>query len=624
MKIFEERVFPREYSVMVYTEGNNYYAKNQDGGIICSNSPTACLQEAVNYLAQLGGGRILVKRGIYYPSTSVDIPDGINLLIEGEGSSTVFRYTNQFPLFRHSPNTPTWTSEVVLRNFKIDRSGSGSNYIDVVRIDYAKFVMYDGIEIIDDLRPSDGDAGLVGYNNIVAIAKNNRVLNKSYGIWLFGHLSIVKNNYTENTAMVGIGSAGLLANYPLPRGYSPGGITIIENNVCIDCGKTDEAIAIDYQDFNPMTNGLGIVRNNRIININSTAKHAIALVSVAKAVVENNEIIGNISFRTIVFSRPGTVVIRNNFIDVNLLKEYNDFGLLFRAHGNVIFENNKITVNMGRDVPESFENIFYVYDGRVKMRNNVIDFNLAQNASISNQLIYIDRELIMESNDITFNLNNGTYKLFYVYGSAVMSKNKIKVNVQNGYVDVTSAIDFYYETPYSLITQNVIKGQLKYALALNPSLNNDMKKVIIRDNIFESPVPSKALLFILGTYSPTVYLSYYGNVTTDQMENAADLYFVSSVSPVFIIDWDTPLVTNWGTAIYRYKRRNSGNATIGAGSTRITVSHNLVTTPSKILITPLGSPPGKLWVENITATSFDIVTDTAPTADLNVAWYAET
>jgi len=69
--------------------------------------------------------------------------------------------------------------------------------------------------------------------------------------------------------------------------------------------------------------------------------------------------------------------------------------------------------------------------------------------------------------------------------------------------------------------------------------------------------------------------------------------------------------------------RNSGQATILANSTRVTVQHGLFATPSKVLITPLGSPPSKLWVENITNTSFDIVTDTAPTADLQVAWYAE-
>jgi hypothetical protein len=75
--------------------------------------------------------------------------------------------------------------------------------------------------------------------------------------------------------------------------------------------------------------------------------------------------------------------------------------------------------------------------------------------------------------------------------------------------------------------------------------------------------------------------------------------------------------------VYGYRTQNSGVATISAGSTRVTVSHGLATTPSKVLITPLAQPPGKLWVENITSTSFNIVTDTAPSSDLNVAWYAE-
>jgi hypothetical protein len=67
----------------------------------------------------------------------------------------------------------------------------------------------------------------------------------------------------------------------------------------------------------------------------------------------------------------------------------------------------------------------------------------------------------------------------------------------------------------------------------------------------------------------------------------------------------------------------SGTATIAAGSTRVTVNHGLIVAPSKVLITPLNQPPGRLWVENITSTSFDIATDTASTANLTVAWYAE-
>lgn len=72
-----------------------------------------------------------------------------------------------------------------------------------------------------------------------------------------------------------------------------------------------------------------------------------------------------------------------------------------------------------------------------------------------------------------------------------------------------------------------------------------------------------------------------------------------------------------------YRSEKGGTATIPAGQTRITVTHGLLGAPSKVLITPLGKPDGKLWVENITPTSFDIVTDTAPSSDLLVSWYAE-
>jgi hypothetical protein len=69
--------------------------------------------------------------------------------------------------------------------------------------------------------------------------------------------------------------------------------------------------------------------------------------------------------------------------------------------------------------------------------------------------------------------------------------------------------------------------------------------------------------------------------------------------------------------------QRKATATIPASQTRITVLHRLPRTPGKIFITPLAQPLGRLWVENRTSTSFDIVTDVSPTADLPVAWYAE-
>ena len=79
-----------------------------------------------------------------------------------------------------------------------------------------------------------------------------------------------------------------------------------------------------------------------------------------------------------------------------------------------------------------------------------------------------------------------------------------------------------------------------------------------------------------------------------------------------------------GTVIRRnagYPTEASGVATIAAGSTRVTVPHGLVSAPAKVVITPYANI--RVWVENIGSTSFDIVADTAPATDVNVAWYAE-
>jgi len=629
-KILTEPSIPRSYSVIVYKDKNNTYAKNENGDIICQNSPTSCIQEAVNYLQSYGGGRILVKRGIYYPTQPIIIPDGAKIIIEGEGSLTVFRYTQQFILFRHMPENPTWTSEIVLRNFKIDRSGSGDKNTDVVEIDYAKFVMYDGIELIDDWRPMHGDAGLTGYNNIVAIAKNNKVYNKSYGIWLFGHLSVMRENHVENTAMVGIAGAGLLQVMELPPGYAPGGITVIENNACVDCGKTDEAIAIDYGDPNPAVDGLGIIRNNRIINTNSVAEHAIAVVKTKKAIVENNEIAGNITRRTIAYSIPGNIIIRNNFINVNIIKTYDDPGLLFSGHGNIVFENNRITVDIGRDAPQTVENIFYVYDGRILMKNNRITFNIYQNTSVRNQLVYIDREAIIEDNDIVLNYGSSSYKAFHIYGSIIMSKNKIRVNAAEGsYLSFPVGVDLYYENPHAIITNNVISGSIEYVLAIGPTVNSDEKRIIIKDNIFGSSLAnSKALLFVMHQYSPTVHFVYKGNMAVPPMANAATLYFGSSAVPTFIVDWDVPLIDNWGTAVYKLARRNSGKAVFsGDGVTRqFRIPHNLVSTPSKVLVTPASeNAVGQFYVTADDEYIYVNYTTPPPTGTNNIIlnWYAE-
>jgi len=93
---------------------------------------------------------------------------------------------------------------------------------------------------------------------------------------------------------------------------------------------------------------------------------------------------------------------------------------------------------------------------------------------------------------------------------------------------------------------------------------------------------------------------------------------------LLIVDKPSPLKTfsELGGGLILFTE-NSGTAVIPAGETRTRVEHRLTSAPNRILITPLTPPPGKLWIENITETTFDIATDTAPREELRIAWRAE-
>lgn len=69
---------------------------------------------------------------------------------------------------------------------------------------------------------------------------------------------------------------------------------------------------------------------------------------------------------------------------------------------------------------------------------------------------------------------------------------------------------------------------------------------------------------------------------------------------------------------------------VGSGdgtTTRFTVTHNLGIAPSLVTVTPTSlAGKGPMWVENRTATTFDIVWDVAPPANTNnigMDWYAK-
>jgi len=593
-KEFVERVFPREYSVMVYTENNNYYAKNQDGVTICSNSPTACLQEAVNYLAQFGGGRIFVKRGTYYPSNMIGIPYGINIIIEGEGPNTVFRYTNSFRLFTDTGN-PTWNDAVVFRNFTIDRTGSGENRAEIINISFRGYLEFDGITVYDDYRTGGGDVALGGYNNVVAIARRNRIFNKSYGIWLFGFYTHIYDNYVENTSDAGIAGTGVIYTngfaswIKIPPGLWVGGHTVIENNVCVDCGQTDEAISVDYGADGQVGDGIGIIRNNLITSKNGVMNHPITVIKVKHAIVEGNIVKGQFKGDLIGVYRfsdpPGSakyIDILNNVFDVTNRKDLNNSAssrsLWVDAPHGVNLIGNKFYISYPYK-PQG-DDVIVLIGSRVVAKNNKIVLNPSTPGAVAR---HMSMGIIGNVSDPDTSANIAIASGNYIYDP----------NQDIWEASIEAGISSNYSKAYVVFENNLLDVKPYWPVLGIAALSNLTARLILRGNL------SNANVFRYRVNSGVTLTVY--QVDEDKWRK------------VYKGDLPTVYAVN----------RNSGQATISANSTRVTVQHGLNNAPSKVLITPLASPPGKLWIENITATSFDIVTDTAPTADLQVAWYAE-
>jgi hypothetical protein len=161
------------------------------------------------------------------------------------------------------------------------------------------------------------------------------------------------------------------------------------------------------------------------------------------------------------------------------------------------------------------------------------------------------------------------------------------------------------------------------------------KKVFVRDLIIRG-VSSSWALRILGSFNVLVdgaFINLDGGdvpnlIRVEDSSNVMlrNIYGIYTQNPIYIsnsqVFMENVRLVNKNTNV-EYRSENSGIAIIPAGQTRVTVSHYLLGTPSKVLVTPLASPPGKIWVENITSTSFDIVTDTALSRDLQVLWYAD-
>jgi len=570
-------------SYIIFTDGNKIYAKNGDTGNIeyIDTDISNLLQNVINTLySNYGGGKIFIKRGTYYPTKTVNIPDGINLIIEGEGNNTVFRYTSQFDLFVHNPSNPTWSSTILFKDLKIDRSGSGSNISNCFYINYTKIVVFENIEIIDDYRTvTDNDDGIRGNNNIIAIAVRNRIYNKSFGIWLFGFISIFRENYVENTCYVGIAGAGLLPQHLIPAGFTSGGITIIENNVCVDCGRQDEAVAVDYVSSNPVINGLGIIRNNLVLTKNYTMNSAIVSIRTSHIIIKNNKIQGSIS-------------------------------------GNVIALPYDQTIN------------YYV------VKSNTV--NVTMTSTETRPIIGLSNYIDIEGNDFIINSSSTSNinTLSEIQGDFVrFSNNRIIINAPQAtqiphafVVDALGNMNFYAVVNNNYIVSPIDPGSPGFVLfASNKTVNHFIR---LENNYLLSQKGSIPFVAIRGYNVNATFNAVIKNNVAGALNNSINIYSeISGYTTTVNLDTDASVTLGSGGIVY-YAKENSGKTTFnGDGTTtQFKIVHNLISTPSKVLVTPASSDATGSFYVTADATYIYVNYLTAPPSGTNnvvLNWYAK-
>jgi len=622
------------YDVVVYTEDGHYFAEDADGHVFCQDSPTACLQEAVNYVAQFGGGRIFIRRGTYtisgpgsYLPTGepviVTIPDGVKLIIEGEGSSTVINHPLGYHLFVHDvpPNivSGTWTSELVFRNFKIDRS-QATTYRWMISVNYARKYIVDGIDYVGNLSGTQpnftGDTVIQGYNNIYAEVKNCRLHGAGYGVWVFAYNTHIHDNYGELLAQEGFSGAGLLPNLNLPDGFTAGGVTVIENNACVDCALNEAAYAVDYGSNNPFVpNSIGIIRNNILQMINYTAIGAMGGVNVDTLILEGNRIIGNMGLAFGV-SSSDKIYIRKNHVSMTgqpVSTNNQAYVLVWGGPSNnptlIDFSNNYVDATMSSSISYPAFNPFGTV-GSFLIRNNVLNFTYQYNGGVGSIISAYEgvTRFIFEGNIVNANIASGGW-----FGQLIsISENPtFYVRVRNNRV---SLINTNYPGALIAITMN------------NSYTGADVPFVDVSNNYVYNSVNAGNIVFLsFQGSSNLLYLKLRRNLTRNMSNQAYISSVASGLTPTIIAESElaNPLANLPSGVTLNFLHSSRGVATIASGATSVTVNHGLVCTPSRVLITPLGQPSGSLWVSDITSTSFTINISSAPSANLPVAWVAE-
>jgi hypothetical protein len=144
-------VSPAVFDVIVRREANgDYVAYDRTGGIICKNSSTACIQEAVNYASQTKpapgpnpfiGGFVFIYPGKYYVKSQITIGPHTHIRGAGRGATVIKEDPSRrdaTPLLYFKDAFHTTISDLTVIGNVFDVYGNRNNYVsgaDLIYVD---------------------------------------------------------------------------------------------------------------------------------------------------------------------------------------------------------------------------------------------------------------------------------------------------------------------------------------------------------------------------------------------------------------------------------------------------------------------------------------------------------
>ncbi len=247
--------------MVISIEGGHYVAKEKYGNTICSDSPTACIQEAVNYIFNnlSNVGKILLKRGVYTINKTITFNTPNVVVLEGEGSDTVLNLA-------YAPAINI-ASKVVFKRMRIETNINGYGHITVSGGD----VLFE--DVVFNLPINTYDRGF-----ITSVATTTDAT-RTEPIIAFRNITI------EQLGNTNTGTYALFAYVPTPAGYYG---TILAEGVHVkNIAYNTGGIIFKY------SSGVGWVENLVVDNIVGTTQagfYISAGISILRNIVVKNAV----------------------------------------------------------------------------------------------------------------------------------------------------------------------------------------------------------------------------------------------------------------------------------------------------------------------------------------------